>query len=158
MAKLDWIEIVDRALVRVDLLADRFRKTPRRRLAFVPEALTPVDPFGAPPTPLAADKPPPAPPVVKPLGDPGLPAQIFGKRTDDASGRAVMVFREASIMRAVIELDDPDHRDYENRLIRETKRYEMPWVFLRGEYIGGFNELAAMAKKGELTKRAGGES
>ncbi len=155
MVKRGWIDVVDNALVKADLFADRFRKTPRRRLAEVPTPLTPADPFGAPA--LASDAKPAAP-VVKPLGDPGLPAQIFGKRSDDASGRAVMVFREASLTARMINLDDAENIDLENRLIRETKRYEMPWVFLRGEYIGGFKELAAMAKNGELVKRAGGES
>ena len=157
MVKRGWIDVVDDALVKADRFADRFRKTPRRRLADVPTPLTPLDPFGPPPLPNSDAKPPPEV-VVKPLGDAGLPAQIFGKRSDDASGRAVMVFREASITARMIDLDDPDHRDLENRLIRETKRYEMPWVFLRGEYIGGFNDLAALAKSGELSKRAGGES
>jgi glutaredoxin len=155
MVKRGWIDVVDNALVKADLFADRFRKTPRRRLAEVPTPLTPADPFGAP---ALANDAKPAAPVVKPLGDPVLPAQIFGKRSDDASGRAVMVFREASLTARMINLDDAENIDLENRLIRETKRYEMPWVFLRGEYIGGFNELAAMAKSGELVKRAGGES
>jgi glutaredoxin len=156
MVKRGWIDVVDDALVKADKFADRFRKTPRRRLAEVPTPLTPLDPFGAPA--LANDPKPVEAPVVKPLGDPGLPAQIFGKRDDDATGRAVMVFREASMTARMINLDDPENYDVENRLIRETKRYEMPWVFLRGEYIGGFKELAALAKSGELTKRAGGES
>lgn len=157
MVKRGWVDVVDDALVKADRFADRFRKTPRRRLAEVPTPLTPVDPFGPPPLANDAAKAP-AEVVQKPLGDPGLPAQIFGKRSDDASGRAVMVFREASITARMIDLDDPDHRDLENRLIRETKRYEMPWVFLRGEYVGGFKEIAAMAKNGELEKRAGGAS
>jgi glutaredoxin len=156
MLKRGWIDVVDDALVKADKFADRFRKTPRRRLAEVPTPLTPVDPFGAPA--LANDPKPAEAPVVKPLGDPGLPAQIFGKRDDDATGRAVMVFREASMTARMINLDDPENYDVENRLIRETKRYEMPWVFLRGEYIGGFKELAALAKSGELIKRAGGEN
>ena len=157
MPKRDWIDVVDSALNKADLFADRFRKTPRRRLAEVPTPLTPVDPFGPPPLANPSEKAP-VEATVKPLGDSGLPAQIFGKRSDDASGRAVMVFREASITARMIDLDDPEHRDLENRLIRETKRYEMPWVFLRGTYIGGFNELAALAKSGELVKRAGGDS
>jgi glutaredoxin len=157
MVKHGWIDVVDKALVKADLFADRFRKTPRRRLAEVPTPLTPADPFGPPPLASSAAAAP-AEVAIKPLGDPGLPAQIFGKRDDDATGRAVMVFREASMTARMINLDDPEHYDVENRLIKETKRYEMPWVFLRGEYIGGFKELAAMAKSGELIKRAGGES
>ncbi len=155
MAKLDWIDVVDRALVRADRFADRFRKTPRRRLDVVPSPLMPVDPFGAPPIPKpGAEVAPPAAPIPTPLGDPGLPAQIYGKRTCDATARTVQLFRGASITARMIDLDDPEHRDLENRLVRETKRYDLPYVFVRGELIGGFAETAALAKSGELTRRA----
>lgn len=152
----DWIQVVDGALDRADRFADRFRKTPRKRLDVVPQPLVPVDPFGAAARP-AEGTAAPAPPVSvepAPLGDPGLVAQIYGRRTCDVTGRAVQLLREKSLVARMIDMDDPDRRDLENRLIRETKRYQTPYVYLRGEYIGGFDELAQMAKGPELELRA----
>ena len=56
-----------------------------------------------------------------------------------------------SIVARMVDLDDPDNKALENRLIRETKRYAMPWIYVRGRYIGGFEELAELAKAGKLT-------
>lgn len=149
-SKRDWIDVVDGLLLRTDRALDRFRKTPRRRLEVVPTPLVPVDPFGPAPAtkPAAAAAAPAEPP---PLGDPGLPAQIYGKRTDDVTGRAVQMLREASVVARMIELDDPDNVGLENRLVRETKRYELPYVYVRGKYVGGFKELAALVKSGSLS-------
>lgn len=153
--KRDWIDVVDGALSRADRALDRFRKTPRKRLEHVPSPPMPTDPFGAPRLSRAsdqdADRPPTKPdPVMQSLGDPGLPVQIFGKRTCDASARAVQYLREHSVVARMIELDDPDNRGLEDRLVRETKRYATPWIFVRGRYIGGLDELAALEKAGKL--------
>jgi glutaredoxin len=141
----DWVDVVDGALNRADRFIDRFRKTPRRRLDSVPDPLVPVDPFGPPKLSNAA---PPA--AEKPLGDPGLPVQIFGKRTCDETARTVMFLRERSIVARMIDLEDPDNLVLERRLVRETKRYQTPWIFVRGKYVGGLEEVAARAKSGEL--------
>ena len=36
------------------------------------------------------------------------------------------------------------------RLVRDTKQYEMPWVYLAGEFIGGYDALERMAREGKL--------
>lgn len=144
--KNDWIDVVDRAIDRADRFADRFRKTPRKRLAKVPEPLVPSDPFSIP----AAAAPASVEPA--PLGDAGLPVQIYGRRTCDKTGRAVQLLREASVVARMIDLSDPDHRDLEKRLIQETKSYDTPWVYVRGVYRGGFDEIARLTKSGELQK------
>lgn len=148
-SKTSWIDVVDRAMNRADRALDRFRKTPRRRLdGIVPTPPVPVDPF-APAVAAATAKS--TEPVDKPLGDPGLPAQIFGRRTCDASGRAVALLLEHSVVARMINMDDADNVGLETRLIRDTKRYKTPYVYVRGEYIGGFEELAALVKSGKLT-------
>jgi len=148
----DWIRVVDGVLDRADRFADRFRKAPRKRLDFVPQPLVPVDPFGAAARPIHAEGEIAGPTTGEPapLGDAGLVAQIYGRRTCDVTGRAVQLLREKSLTPRMIDMDDPDRRDLENRLIRETKRYQTPYVYLRGEYIGGFDELAELAKTKEF--------
>lgn len=149
--KRDWIDVVDGALSRADRALDRFRKQPRKRLDYVPNPPMPTDPFGAPRLPKDDDNRAAKPdPAQKSLGDPGLSVQIFGKRTCDSSARAVQYLRERSIVARMIELDDPDNRGLEDRLVRETKRYATPWIFVRGSYIGGLDELAALEKAGKL--------
>lgn len=167
MPKLDWIGVVDRALDVADRTMDRFRKTPRRRLAEVPTPKVPDDPFTVKPaakaaapsaTGAAAASPVAEPdaakkPELAPLGDAGLLVQIYGRRTCDASGFTVKLLQGKSIPARMIDMDDEDHRDLEARLIKETKSYVTPYVFLRGVYVGGFDQIAALDKSGELDRR-----
>lgn len=165
MPKLDWIGVVDRALDVADRTMDRFRKTPRRRLAEVPTPKVPDDPFTVKPAAKSAAPPvtgaattsaePPAAkkPELAPLGDPGLLIQIYGRRTCDASGFTVKLLQGKSVPARMIDMDDEDHRDLEARLIKETKSYATPYVFLRGVYVGGFEQIAALDKSGELDRR-----
>jgi len=112
----------------------------------VPQPNAPPDPFTIAPRETAA---PPDPP----LGNPKLPAQIFGKRTDPASGRAVQLFRERGIDAPFINLEDPDNGHFETQLVRETKQYALPYVYLRGAFLGGFEPLAELARDGKLEAR-----
>lgn len=155
MPKLDWIEVVDRALDVADRTMDRFRKTPRRRLAEIPTPKVPDDPFAVRPAqkPAPAAAAPSTAPAAAPLGDPGLLVQIYGRRTCDASGFTVKLLQGKSIPARMIDMDDEDHRDLEARLIKETKSYTTPYVFLRGVYVGGFDQIAALDKSGELDRR-----
>ena len=144
MPKLDWVHLVDRALSTADRAMDRLRRTPRKRLAKVPEPKVPNDPFGPKPA-----EPVPTP-TERPLGDPGLAVQVYGRRTCDASGRAIQLLQARSIPARLIDMEDPDHRDLEARLIRETKSYKTPYVYLRGVYAGSYAELAELERSGML--------
>ena len=148
MPKFDWIVAVDRALVVTDKVMDRLRKVPRKRLDAVPTPPAPPDPF--------VDKPvaAPAAPAERPLGDPGLVAQIYGKRTCMWSGRVQRIFQDLGMPARFIELDDPDQLGVESRLVKETKRYETPYVYVRGEYVGGFQAVDELLRLGELEIRA----
>lgn len=143
------IDAVDRLASRADLLLDKVRKTPRRRLGVVPEPIEAPDPFT---TKAAAEEAAPVPEEV-PLGDVAVPAQVYGRRTDMWCGRATRLFQDRGIDARFIDLDDPEHRSLEMRLVRDTKQYELPWVFLRGEFIGGYNALDELARLGHLEER-----
>jgi glutaredoxin 3 len=141
--KRDWIDVVDGVLDRADRALDHLRKVPRRRLDHVPDPKNPGNPFEAP-------APAKAPPKVKELGDPGLLVQIYGKRSCDKSGRAVKLIQDKSLPARLIDVDDPDNLGLENRLIQATKRYATPWVYVRGAFLGGFEDLLTLEKAGEL--------
>ena len=138
-------DTVDRLASRADHLLDRVRKTPRKRLETVPEPIEAPDPFTKPEVAKAG-----AAPTEKPLGDPAIPAQVYGRRTDDRSGRAVRTLRDRGIDAVFVNLDDPDHLLLEKRLVRDTKQYAMPWVYVKGAFVGGYDEIERMARAGEL--------
>lgn len=142
-------DAVDRLAQRADTLLDHVRKTPRKRLDEVPDPIEPPDPFTRPADAATAGAAGAAP-VEAPLGDPTLPAQVYGRRTDDRSGRALRTLRDRGIDARFVDLDDPDHLLVEKRLIRDTKRYAMPWVYVRGELVGGYDEVEQMARAGQL--------
>ncbi|MFO0553785.1 MAG: glutaredoxin domain-containing protein [Polyangiaceae bacterium] len=138
MSKLDWIDVVDRALDRTDRMLDRFRKKPRKRLEVIPTPRMPSNPFET-----RAAAPPVEAPKVAPLGDPSLPAQVYGRRTCDRTARAIQILRTRSITARMIDLDDPENRDLEKRLIQETKRYETPFIYFEGKFVGSLEALGS---------------
>lgn len=164
MAK-DWVSVVDGFLLRADLVLDKVRKSPRRRLAEVPTPIAPPDPFTSPDVPVAAaaesapKEPeavaptPKAEPTEAPLGDKELPAQIYGRRTDMWSGRAVQIFQDLGVDARFYNIDDPELRSLEARLIRDTKQYALPWVYVRGEFVGDYNALDELHRLGQLEER-----
>lgn len=157
-------EKVDRLVARADLALDKVRKTPRKRLDVVPEPIEAPDPFTKQPEPAAAAPAPeavpaptlaptPPPPQEAPLGDPAIAVQIYGKRTDMWSGRAVRLFQDLGIDARFINIEDPELVGLEMKLVRDTKQYEVPWVFLRGEFVGGFNAVDELHRLGHLEER-----
>jgi glutaredoxin len=102
----------------------------------------------AAPPPSAADVA--ADEARKGLGDPGLPAQIYGRSSCPWTGRAITVLEAKKIDYDFIDMDDPDHVHYEGKLVPETKQNTVPYIYLRGEFIGGFNALSEYARLGQL--------
>ena len=84
------------------------------------------------------------------IADPGLQAQIYGKTSCPWSGRAIRLLEDLKIDYDFIDLDDPDNEHYQTRLIPETKQNTVPYVFVRGHFIGGFNALDELNRTGKL--------
>ena len=143
---MTWFEVLVKVVDGADSVLDKVRKTPRKRLAVVPQPNAPPDPFSAPPREAA----PSAEPAI---GDPKLAAQIFGKRTDPVSGRVVQLFREKGVDAKFTNLEDPAHELLEKQLVRETKQYELPYVYLRGVFLGGFEQVTELVREGKLESR-----
>lgn len=139
------LDLVFKAVETTEGLVARVRKTQRRRLAVTPEPPPVPDPFVARAAPAAE--------AEKPLGDPGQPAQIYGRRSDPWSGRVVRVLTDRNLEHQFIDLDAPENVVLETKLVRDTKQNDAPWVYLRGEFIGGFNAVNEIDRLGQLEVR-----
>jgi glutaredoxin len=84
------------------------------------------------------------------LGNPGIKAQIYGKKSDPWTGRAITVLERNKVDFDFIDVEEPEHEPKLLRLINETKQHTVPYVYLRGHFIGGFNALAEIERLGQL--------
>jgi len=86
----------------------------------------------------------------KPLGDASIKAQIYGKKSCAWTGRSITIFERLKIDHDFIDLDEPEHEALILRLINETKQHTVPYVYLRGQVVGGYNALAEIERLGQL--------
>jgi glutaredoxin len=84
------------------------------------------------------------------LGDPSIKAQIFGKRSCPWSGRAITLLERHKVDFDFVDLEEPEHEPKLVRLAFDTKQQTVPFVFLRGQFIGGFNALSEIERLGQL--------
>jgi glutaredoxin len=105
----------------------------------------------APAAPAIASKPAPdAAPAQVGLGNPGLPAQIYGKNSCAWTGRAITVLEKHKVDYDYIDLEQQENEKYLPTLAIETHQNTVPYVFLRGKFIGGYNALAEIERLGQL--------
>lgn len=86
-------------------------------------------------------------------GDADIAAQVYGKQSCPWTGRARTALNEAKIDFDFIELDDSENTHWEGKLNSQTGQNTVPYVFLRGEFVGGFNELSEVVRLGQLEYR-----
>ena len=84
------------------------------------------------------------------FGDAKLKAQIFGKKSCPWSGRAITLLERHKLDYDFVDLEEPEHEAKLVPLANETKQHTVPYVFLRGQFIGGFNALAEIERLGQL--------
>jgi glutaredoxin len=84
------------------------------------------------------------------LGDPTVKAQIYGKRSCPWSGRAITLLERHKVDFDFVDLDEPEHEQKITRLVLETKQNTVPYIYLRGYFIGGFNALSEIERLGQL--------
>ena len=99
----------------------------------------------AAPTPAAK-----ADPAKVGFGDVGVKAQIFGKKSCPWSGRAITLLERNKVDFDWVDLDEPEHEPKLLALSLETKQNTVPFVYLRGHFIGGFYALAEVERLGQL--------
>jgi glutaredoxin len=98
----------------------------------------------AAPTPVAKN------PSTDALGNPEIKAQIYGKKSCPWSGRAITLLERTKVDYDFVDLEEPEHEPKLLRLINETKQHTVPYVYLRGHFVGGFNALAEIERLGQL--------
>ena len=84
------------------------------------------------------------------FGDPSVKAQIFGKRSCPWSGRAITLLERNKVDFDFVDLDEPEHEQKITGLTLETKQHTVPFIYLRGQFIGGFNALSEIDRLGQL--------
>lgn len=84
------------------------------------------------------------------LGDPAIKAQIYGKRSCPWSGRAITLLERHKVDFDFVDLEEPEHEAKQAPLALETKQNTVPYVYLRGRFIGGFNALSEIERLGQL--------
>jgi glutaredoxin len=90
------------------------------------------------------------PKTEKALGDAAIKAQIYGRKSCAWTGRSITIFERLKIDHDFIDLDEPEHEHFMLRLINETKQHTVPYVYLRGHFVGGYNALAEVERLGQL--------
>ncbi|MFT3700647.1 MAG: glutaredoxin [Kofleriaceae bacterium] len=93
-----------------------------------------------------------AKPVAKSagFGDPSIKAQIFGKKSDPWTGRSITILEKHKVDFDNVDLEEPEHEAKLVPLSNETKQHTVPFIYLRGQFIGGFNALAEIERLGQL--------
>lgn len=91
-----------------------------------------------------------ADPMKVGFGDASIKAQVFGKKSCPWSGRAITVLERNKVDFDWVDLEEPEHEEKLLMLSLETKQNTVPFVYLRGHFIGGFNALAEVERLGQL--------
>ncbi|HEY6561369.1 MAG TPA: glutaredoxin [Polyangiaceae bacterium] len=87
------------------------------------------------------------------LGNPQRPAQVFGRSSCLWTGRVTRLLEDRGVEHDSVDLDDPANQAHHVQLVRETKQNESPYVFVRGEFIGGYDALSELDRLGQLAER-----
>ena len=138
----------DKLQERVDPLIQRSSLATKVR-----EKIAPKAEGGDVPDPYANDSPfiqPEPEESTKPLGNPDLVAQVYGPGTDPWTGRSLQMLTDHDVEHEFVDLEAEGGLRLETRLVRETGQDTAPYIFLRGELIGGYNALNEIVRLGQL--------
>lgn len=84
------------------------------------------------------------------FGDPAIKAQIYGKRSCPWTGRAISLLERHKVDFDFVDLEEPEHEAKLAPLSLETRQNTVPYVYLRGKFVGGFNALSEIERLGQL--------
>ncbi len=148
-----------------DYLQDKMAHDPRvaQARSQIARLLGRRDPQHPPAAPARAPAPSPAPaaapsaasaaPVeARPtgFGDPSIKAQVYGKRSCPWTGRAMSLLERRKVDFDFVDLEEPEHEAKQVKLTQETRQNTVPYVYLRGKFVGGFNALSEIERLGQL--------
>jgi glutaredoxin len=84
------------------------------------------------------------------FGDPSIKAQIYGKKSCPWSGRAITLLERHKVDFDFVDLEEPEHEAKLTKLALETRQHTVPFIYLRGQFVGGFNALSEVERLGQL--------
>jgi glutaredoxin len=84
------------------------------------------------------------------FGDPSIKAQIFGKKSCPWTGRAITLLERHKVDFDLVDLEEPEHEAKLTALSQETRQHTVPFIYLRGQFVGGFNALSEIERLGQL--------
>jgi len=135
-----------RALSRADELGGKVRDRITEKLGELKTA-APVKPVVPP---ASAQARPDVKPTPLGLGDPGRAVQVFGRRSCPWSGRVLALLESNRIEPSYFDLDAYGGESVLRELKQETKQDTVPYVYVRGRFIGGYNALDEIHRLGQL--------
>lgn len=94
-------------------------------------------------------------PVAFSYGNPDKAAQVFGTRTCSFTHRALELLEDKEIDTTFVDLGLPGAGAMRRELTDETGQRTVPYVFLRGKFIGGYSELDQARRMGMLEATTG---
>jgi glutaredoxin 3 len=132
------------ALTALDAAA-RYADELRARKAAAEAQTQPV------PQPEPASKPRrPRTSATREIGDKQIPVQVFGRMTCPWTQRALRLLDDRSIEHVYTELADAGGFAYVPRLTATTGQRTVPYVYVRGNFVGGYNALDEIDRLGQL--------
>ena len=84
------------------------------------------------------------------LSDKSIPAQIYGRNSCPWTGRSIRLLEDRKVDYDFIDLDEDEHADLVPALVEETRQNTVPYIYIRGQFVGGFNALNELDRLGEL--------
>jgi glutaredoxin len=146
------------ALSRADELGGKLRDQLSEKLTELSaarQALRGPQPAAAPVAEAQVSQPPAAKPSATKtpapgLGDAGRAVQIFGRASCPWSGRAVALVKRAGLDHSYFDLNGYGADSVLRELAQETKQHTVPYVYVRGRFIGGYNALDELYRLGHL--------
>jgi glutaredoxin len=137
---------VAEALSRADVLGGKVRDRVAEKLdALKKPPLPPLVPSSG-----SSGAPQPLERPQSGLGDPDRAAQVFGRASCPWSGRVVALLESAGVKYAYFDLDSYGSDSVLRELKLETKQDTVPYVYIRGHFIGGYNALDEIQRLGQL--------
>jgi glutaredoxin len=85
-----------------------------------------------------------------PLANVDFPAQVFGPGTDPWTGRTLQTLADHQVEHQFVDLEAEGGMRIETMLVRETQQHRPPYVFLRGDFIGGYDALNEIVRLGQI--------
>ncbi len=89
------------------------------------------------------------------LGDPERDAQVYGTESCPYTGRVIRLLKEQGLAHDYIDLDIAHNQRLRPLLLAHTGQKSVPWVFVRGRFVGGYEELDQEARLGQLGSAPG---